>query len=344
MAKSIVALILFIFLVALCFAIVMLYDDIKHFITEFMGLDQSPSASPSGPSGTPPGTSPGTSPGTPPDTSPGTSSHEDGVYNPPPPQDCSGGTWSEWSECSETECGQFGIQTRQLTGEKEAKHGGKCNKQETRTCYTKDCPSPTPQNCSLGPWYDVKPAGWSHFCSKPCGGGETHQERDVRVPATPGGTCETLHRVVACNTHDCPIDCQGGWIFDGVTGSGGKHEYSYNDGICGGLYKDFKTDINMLRPGDLRRLVPQKYQVTREAKYGGNECPYKNGDTRTLTEIIKPEHNDFSSCKEDGTIAGLGCRFRYNFFLNRIDASLHDQSKCIDSQNDNSVIVSRRAV
>ena len=76
---------------------------------------------------------------------------------------------------------------------------------QTYTGYIACCGAPpvVDQDCVLGQWYDMLPAGWSDLCSQPCGGGVKHQQRDILVSSVGNGSCGTQHRTVACNTQAC---------------------------------------------------------------------------------------------------------------------------------------------
>lgn len=56
------------------------------------------------------------------------------------PQNCLVSDWSEWSNCTASECGKKGLSFRSRTIYLEAKYGGlECPKEltEKRTCYKK---------------------------------------------------------------------------------------------------------------------------------------------------------------------------------------------------------------
>eukprot|EP00928_Gymnodinium_smaydae_P037786 TRINITY_DN26188_c0_g6_i1.p1 TRINITY_DN26188_c0_g6~~TRINITY_DN26188_c0_g6_i1.p1 ORF type:complete len:2649 (+),score=321.37 TRINITY_DN26188_c0_g6_i1:44-7948(+) len=89
-------------------------------------------------------------------------------------------------------------------------------------------------------------SSWGH-CSKPCAGGTQSRTVTVRAPPRGGGNaCPASSQ--QCNTHSCPVHCQGHWQ---PWGSCSK--------TCGG--------------GTQRRT----YVVARHPRHGGNNCPHGHG-------------------------------------------------------------------
>ena len=186
---------------------------------------------------------------------------------PPPATDCTGGTWGDWGACIKdgslvTACGNYGMKTRYLTGYTPAAHGGTCVTEQSESCYTGACPSatppPPPQDCVLSGWFDFTPDG-QRICSKTCGGGVKTQKRVVEISAAYGGTCPTTTQQVACNTHACPVDCQGTWEL----GSQYTKSVPAEKGTTNCEYRD------------------DTYRVTRPAVGTGAACPYTDGARRT---------------------------------------------------------------
>jgi len=186
---------------------------------------------------------------------------------PPPPTDCTGGTWGDWGACMKdgspvTACGNYGMKTRYLTGYTPAAHGGTCVTEQSESCYTGACPSPTPppppQDCVLSGWFDFTPPG-QPICSKTCGGGVKTQKRVVEVSAAYGGTCPTTTRQVDCNTHVCPVNCVGSWVNNGGA-------YKTKSGGCGGQNEWAQPEI---------------YSITVPRAGTGAACPHTHGQTRT---------------------------------------------------------------
>ncbi len=188
---------------------------------------------------------------------------------PPPPTDCTGGTWSDWGACMKdgsvvSECGNYGIKTRQLTGYTPAANGGTCVTEQSESCYTGACPTPPsapppppPQDCVLSDWFDMVEEGQTTICSRPCGGGKKTRKRLVEISAAYGGTCPATTEEVDCNTHVCPVDCVGSWISNGGsyrTGSGG----------CQGSWDNY----------------PQIYNITVNKAGTGRACEAAHGTTR----------------------------------------------------------------
>jgi len=193
---------------------------------------------------------------------------------PPPPTDCTGGTWGDWGACMKdgspvTECGNYGMKTRYLTGYTPAANGGTCVTEQSESCYTGACPTvvppPPPQDCVLSEWYDMIPANGSPVCSRPCGGGKKTRKRLIEISAAYGGRCGTTTEEVDCNTHVCPVDCVGSWISNGAsyrTGSGG----------CQGWWDNY----------------PEIYNITVNRQGTGRACEAGHGATRVRT-VARPK-------------------------------------------------------
>lgn len=136
--------------------------------------------------------------------------------------------------------------------------GGTCpfannTHRNTLTCVNNDtCP---PQNC-VGSWVA------NGACNGTCGGGAgiLPEIYKVTVPAMYNGTeCPvtnwTTRADTPCNnTYPCPINCVGNWVT--ITGN--------CTGACQGG----------------QGFVPERYNVTVPAQYGGVDCNYTNGAYR----------------------------------------------------------------
>lgn len=123
----------------------------------------------------------------------------------------------------------------------------------TIACINNDtCP---PQNC-VGSWV------WDGACNGTCGGGAgiRPEKYVITVPAMYNGTqCPeadaTIRATTACtNTNPCPIDCVGNWSV--ITGN--------CTGACQGG----------------QGFVPEMFNITVPAQYGGVNCNYTHGTYR----------------------------------------------------------------
>ena len=123
-----------------------------------------------------------------------------------PVRDCQVGSWSYWSSCSASKCGQQGSQSRSRQEESSASCGGaECSDlRETRQCYASQR-----VDCQLSSWSE-----WS-ACTVPCGvSGTQHSARHRLVTEQCGGTCTSTFR----KTRACPdLSClNGGSLKDGT--------------------------------------------------------------------------------------------------------------------------------
>ena len=121
-------------------------------------------------------------------------------------RDCQVSSWSSWSPCSATQCGQQGSQSRTRTEVTLPACGGaQCPVlHETRHCYVN-----RPVDCQLSSW-----SKWS-ACTTPCGvSGTQHSTRHRIVTEQCGGTCTSTFR----KTRACPeLSClNGGSLKDGI--------------------------------------------------------------------------------------------------------------------------------
>lgn len=122
----------------------------------------------------------------------------------PCPVDCEVGDWDEWDACSAACDG--GTQTRTRPILTPPSNGGlSCPEtEESRMCNEDPCP----RDCEVSDWSE-----WSS-CSASCGGGTQVRDRFIEVdPVGDGEACPELSEFRACNTQDCPRDCEvGPWI------------------------------------------------------------------------------------------------------------------------------------
>ncbi|KAL9966411.1 hypothetical protein ACROYT_G024478 [Oculina patagonica] len=112
------------------------------------------------------------------------------------PQDCQVRSWSYWSSCSTSQCGQQGSQSRSRTVRTSSGCGGApCpDLRETRQCY-----GTRSVNCQLSSW-----SKWS-ACTTPCGISGTQSSSRHRITTEQcGGTCtSTFHKTRRCPYLSC---------------------------------------------------------------------------------------------------------------------------------------------
>ena len=113
-----------------------------------------------------------------------------------PVRDCQVSSWSYWSSCSASQCGQRGSQSRSRQQESSASCGGaQCpDLHETRQCY-----GSKRVDCQLSSWSE-----WS-ACTDSCGvSGTQHSARHRIVTEQCGGTCtSTFLKTRACPDVSC---------------------------------------------------------------------------------------------------------------------------------------------
>jgi hypothetical protein len=117
----------------------------------------------------------------------------------PCPVHCEISSWSAYDSCT-TSCGG-GLRGRHRTILTHRQHGGyRCPYlDEYRSCNEHACPA----DCQVSTF-----TKWS-ACDKSCGSGETMRSRNItQQPASGGKGCPDLYEHRACNTQQCPIDCQ----------------------------------------------------------------------------------------------------------------------------------------
>lgn len=174
----------------------------------------------------------------------------------PCPIDCVGG-WSEYDDCTKA-CGG-GEQTSIYEVDQIAQYGGEeCPEDDgnirTRDCNTQECPI----DC-------IEEERWSD-CDKDCGPGIIKKRSYVKVEPKYGGRpCELpdghLLETKVCELKPCPIDCEG--------------EVDEEWGACS----------EECGPGKKTK----KYKVSQVAMYGGEECPYEDGDVVETDDCqVKP--------------------------------------------------------
>jgi len=237
------------------------------------------------------------------------------------------GHWSEYDTCNariaggcagEHFCGR-GTRTKTYHVDVVAKFGGEeCpfldGAQTSKLCGDTDCPV----DC-VGEFSE-----WES-CSAPCGGGSQARKFGVNVTAHAGG-CECDHadghlEHQECNTHPCPIDCEGSWgVWEDCTqectdcratpvvhGSSKRTfavtvEAQHGGATCTQLFSAEQGDVeerecnshccpencegSWSEFGDCSATcgggnAMRKYTITHAAAYGGVECPYCADATHT---------------------------------------------------------------
>jgi hypothetical protein len=179
-----------------------------------------------------------------------------------PPEECKLSDWSEWSACS-TECGT-GTQTRTREILNNVKAADCPDIHQSRDCKIRDCP----EECKVGEW-----SQWSE-CDRPCGGGSQRRTRDVVAPHV-GSGCPANEDVKACNTQQCPVDCQ-------VSEWG---DWSECDKICGGGTHHRSRDI-VVQPAGGGKDCPVLHE---QAECNTQECyqDCKVGDWSNWSDCSK---------------------------------------------------------
>lgn len=118
----------------------------------------------------------------------------------PCPINCEVSNYTPWSSCS-VPCGD-GIQTRERFILTTAANGGTACPtvlKETQPCNNGPCPV----DCEMGEW-----SAWSN-CNQPCGGGQQTRTRNIiRNSANGGIACGNTTETQACNTAQCPVNCE----------------------------------------------------------------------------------------------------------------------------------------
>ena len=167
------------------------------------------------------------------------------------PIDCVG-SWSPWTDCTAT-CNQDdGVRERLFTVQRKAEHGG--------------------APCSAGDKekeMDACKASKGHYrntggCSKSCGGGEQRQDFVLTTRGHDGGSsCPPATKFLKCNTHPCPVDCVGSWVY----------KSSHRGDCCNSGRAENRCKSRY-------RTTWHEYQITRNAAHGGAGCPAGNGQRR----------------------------------------------------------------
>ena len=118
-----------------------------------------------------------------------------------PVRDCQVSSWSHWSSCRASQCGQQGSQSRSRQKESSASCGGaECpNLHEIRHCYDN-----TPRHCRVSSW-----SSWSFCNAEKCRQqGSQSRSRQKESSASCGGAeCLDLHETRQCYANE-RIDCQ----------------------------------------------------------------------------------------------------------------------------------------
>jgi len=183
----------------------------------------------------------------------------------PCPVDCEG-HWSEWDQCTD-ECGPDGTQDRHWIVDVESEHGGaqcsQLDQVQLRSCDPEPVPCPIDAVCT-----------WTEFgeCSDSCYDTETPtpiiktREWVEISPAQHGGVeCKDTPPQYElpeafCHQPNCPIDCIGEY---------GPYNMC-NARIAGGCAGDYFCG---------RGTQTKFFHISKEAMYGGVECPHEDGHT-----------------------------------------------------------------
>jgi hypothetical protein len=118
----------------------------------------------------------------------------------PCPIHCEVSSWKSWTACTHS-CGvKTGTKTRTRSVTTHAAHGGyTCPAlMEEEYCNNHHCP----KDCIVSSW-----GAWG-ICDKTCGNGKSIRSRKVVEPAMHGGACLSLTTSKACNTFECPANCE----------------------------------------------------------------------------------------------------------------------------------------
>lgn len=227
------------------------------------------------------------------------------------PIDCVG-EWSGYDACSTT-C-NTGFQTKTFNVSVPAQHGGQDCRFGADQLETQDCNDGLDDVCAIHCEGD-----WSGYdkCSVSCGGGVQNKTFSVSVEANhKGDACPHGDGDLSpqeCNNDGCPVDCVGAWgEFDTCTTTCGGGEQTQvfsvsvveqNGGVsclaafnatdgkehtqtcnsqpcpehCAGEWGEFSECNVTCAEGSIYRT----FSVTAEAKFGGLECDFDNGDVET---------------------------------------------------------------
>jgi len=202
------------------------------------------------------------------------------------------GSYGNYSECNAKmanelgggcagayRCGR-GTQTKEYVITQEALYGGiQCPHEDGHTSSKVCGDTPCPIDC------EGNFSEWGNCCSD-CGGGSMNRQYDISVEAQFGG-CQCAHvehtEHKSCNTHECPIDCEGAW-----------GEY----GTCSQTCTDCRNDGAV-------GIKSSTFTVSVPAQFGGKECPHTDGETRDLTcheeccaEDCEGQWSDFGDCSK----------------------------------------------
>jgi hypothetical protein len=169
---------------------------------------------------------------------------------------CKTSKWSKWSACSAT-CGAGSAKrSRKVTP---AKKGRRCAEpsHERRACNAKNACPGAPVDCKLGRWSDFKP------CSNKCGGGEQTKYHKILHKAIYGGKqCQPTTFTIACNTHECPIDCKVGVL----------SAWSTCNKECGGGTQTRSRAITQARKNGGARCLPLSCTQPCNTHYCAVDC------------------------------------------------------------------------
>ncbi|XP_078377726.1 spondin-1-like, partial [Oculina patagonica] len=207
------------------------------------------------------------------------------------PRDCQASSWSNWSSCSTSRCGQQGSQSRSRYEQSSASCGGApcTDLYETRQCY-----GTSPVHCQLSSWSE-----WN-ACTTPCGVSGTQSSSRHRITTEQcGGSCtSTFRKTRACQQPSCQ---NGGSLKDGTC--------SCKEGYSGYCCEHKKDKINCQVSswsewghcstpcGVLGTQSSSRHRIISE-QYGGT-CPYTFQKTRACPQL--------SSCLNGGTLQHGTC-------------------------------------
>jgi hypothetical protein len=151
--------------------------------------------------------------------------------------DCVVSNFGKWSTCDRT-CGG-GMQYRERRIITQPNHLGKpCQHlHSSRVCGKNACPV----DCKVGPL-----SAWT-VCNKSCGGGVRHAKRKIQTqPVFGGKACPSLILSERCNAQPCPVNCKAT------------------------RWSKWSTCVK----SSVDKCARAKFRhVTREAAFGGKQCP-----------------------------------------------------------------------
>jgi len=220
-------------------------------------------------------------------------------YRAPCAIDCVVSTWGSFSTCS-TGCGT-GEHARTRTVLTPSAHGGAdCpTLNDVGVCGTQPCAV----NCAVtafGPWAS---------CDKSCGGGQAAHSRSIVTAAAYGGTeCPALVESVACNVHNCPVDCAvsswGAWGSCSVSLCGGGHQSRARDVAAPAVFGGVACPALGEQQSCNTNECPIHCVVGDWAEFSACSQPCGGGTrTRTREVAVAPQHGGTGCAALDQTQA-----------------------------------------